>query len=59
MQRKENPVGPVCFEGHVILALLLLSVSWSDQSLEFATLLADLENRSGNCCGQHRDRQAQ
>lgn len=38
---------------------LLSSVSWSDQSLEFAPLLADLEDSSGDRCRQYCDSQAQ
>lgn len=59
MQREGEPHGAVCPEGHVIVATASAPVSWSDQSLEFATLLADLEDRSGHCCWQHCDRQAQ
>ena len=43
-----------------LLAMLLLSsVSWSDQSLESAPLLADLEDGSSDRCWQHCDSQAQ
>lgn len=38
---------------------LLSSSSWSDQSLEFATLLADLEDSASYSRWQHCDSQAQ
>lgn len=43
----------------LVAMLLLSSVSWSDLSLEFATLLADLEDCARDCCWQRCDSQAQ
>ena len=57
--REETQCGQPALRGMPLLKVLLSSCSWSDQPLEFATLLADLEGGSGYCCRQHRHSQAQ
>lgn len=43
----------------LVAVLLLSSVSGSDLSLEFATVLADLEDCARSCCWQCCDSEAQ
>lgn len=55
-----NPAGRSTLRSLPLVAVFLFSsYSRSDQPLEFATLLADLEGGAGHCCWQYCDSQAQ
>lgn len=55
-----NPVGLSTLRGLPLVSVFLFSsCSRSDQPLEFASLLADLEGGAGHRCWQYCDSQAQ